>query len=226
MLIRRPTVGQRLSSLSSPHSSPSQRVARAPHISPRSVRHRSPHPASRSFSVPFRSKKPSKKATLPSFASFLSPLLLHPPFSSSSIEGKNAERGADVKEDLLPLEKAQVSLSFSSTFSPDRFGARSAAWGYRASECERSSKKPAEKLVAVSLARPPLPFSPSLSRSRWSLCRFPSLLKQRELASLRRRRLPSLPPFPPRRQSFLLHGGAVFSGMGCVKNRLYVGPAV
>ena len=201
MLIRRPTVGQRLSSLSSPHSSPSQllevqrRVARAPHISPRSVRHRSPHPASRSFSVPFRSKKPSKKATLPSFASFLSPLLLHPPFSSSSIEGKNAERGADVKEDLLPLEKAQVSLSFSSTFSPDRFGARSAAWGYRASECERSSKKPAEKLVAVSLARPPLPFSPSLSRSRsrWSLCRFPSLLKQRELASLRRRRrLPSL----------------------------------
>ena len=203
MLIRRPTVGQRLSSLSSPHSSPSQllevqrRVAwrerltfpRAQCVTGVPIR---PHDLSQSL---FGVKSPPKKRPfLPSFASFLSPLLLHPPFSSSSIEGKNAERGADVKEDLLPLEKAQVSLSFSSTFSPDRFGARSAAWGYRASECERSSKKPAEKLVAVSLARPPLPFSPSLSRSRsrWSLCRFPSLLKQRELASLRRRRLPSL----------------------------------
>ena len=84
LLIRRPTVGLRLSSLSSPHSSPSQllevqrRVARAPHISPRYVRHRSPHPASRSFSVPFRSKKPSKKATLPSFLCFL-PISAPPP---------------------------------------------------------------------------------------------------------------------------------------------------
>ena len=147
-----------------------------------------------------------------------------PPFLPPRLRGRTQNAEPMSKRISSHLKKPKSRSPSPLPFPPDRFGARSAAWGYRASECERSSKKPAEKLVAVSLARPPLPFSPSLSESVVALPL--SIFAEAAGTCVASSSPTPFPPFPPRCQSFLLHGGAVFSGMGCVKNRLYVRPAV
>ena len=155
---------------------------------------------SRSFPLPFRCTKNPPRSD----PSFLLPTF--PPRSAR-------ERTQNPK----PMSKRISHLKSKSLSFPLHFP-RTVARSIHP-PIERSSKKPTEKLVAISPPSllPSLPRPRLLPLSRWSLCRFPSLLKQRELASLRRRRrLPS----PPRHQSFLLHGHAAHCGTGCVSNRL------
>ena len=74
----------------------------------------------------FGVKSPPKKATLPSFASFLSPLLLHPPFLPPRLRGRTQNAEPMSKRISSHLKKPKSRSPSPLPFPPDQFVALSA----------------------------------------------------------------------------------------------------